>query len=150
MFSFGPTTAAAAQPPISPSSTPGTTEQLGNSRYVNSLQLFLLLYTIIIKIACSTGRETPQYKAVLHLFEAIVQAIKATPSVKESLSIKFITAEWIDTTTQCTEKELVQCALGKIEQESSKFQTFVRMLRETTGMDTIAKMVKQKETDYSC
>ena len=77
-----------------------------------------------------------------------MQAIKATPSVKETLSIKFKMAEWIDTTTKCTEEELVQCALEKVQQDPNHFQTFVRMLQDTPGMDIIAKKLEQKERDF--
>ena len=49
----------------------------------------------------------------------------------------------MDVLATCSEEELVQSALVKIEQDSSNFSTFVTMLRETPGLD-IADVVEER------
>ena len=90
-----------------------------------------------------SGRETPQYKATLLSMEDIIRSIRATPSAHKTLCTKFKVKSWIDVLAKCSEEELVQKALVKIEQDSSRFSTFVTMLRDTPGLD-IADVVEER------
>ena len=90
-----------------------------------------------------SGTDTIQYRAVLSLIEDITRAIKATPEVKECLSIKFKMKQWIKPTAACSEAELAQCALEKVRQDPEQFPILVEMFRDTVGMDIIAKKLEQ-------
>ena len=79
-----------------------------------------------------------QYKAVLSSLEDITTAIKATPEVKDTLSIKFKIKQWIEPTAHCSEAELAQCALEIVRQDHKQFSILVEMFRETAGMNIIA------------
>ena len=75
--------------------------------------------------------------------EDIIRSIKATPSAHTTLCTKFKVESWIDILAKCSEEELVQKALVKIEQDSSNFSTFVTMLRDTSGID-IVEIVEER------
>ena len=75
--------------------------------------------------------------------EDIIRSIKATPSAHDTLCTKFQVKGWIDALAECSAKQLVQKALGKIEQDSSNFSIFVTMLRDTPGLD-IADVVEER------
>ena len=92
-----------------------------------------------------SGKETPQYKAVLQSMEDIKRSIKATPSALETLRTKFQMTNWIDYVDKCSEKELVVCALENIRNDSSKYSTFLAMIRDTPGLDTVANIMEQKK-----
>ena len=102
----------------------------------------LLLYTP----ALSTGRDTPQYNAVLSLAETITARLKTTKAV-QSLSWKYKEKKWIDPNTDFNEDNLVSCALENIRQDATQFLTFVEMLSNTTGMDDIVDKLKEKEKE---
>ena len=91
----------------------------------------------------SSGADTAQYKAVLSSLEDIITAIKATPEVKETLSIKFKMKEWIKPTVACSEAELAECALEKVRQDPEQFPVLVKMFHDTVGMNVIAKKLEQ-------
>ena len=74
----------------------------------------------------------------------IIRSIKATPSAHGTLCTKFKENLWIDVLAKCSEEELVQTALVKIEQHSGNFSTFVTMLRDTPGLDCIADVVEER------
>ena len=105
--------------------------------------LQLLLYLYIDYSQQSSGTDTAQYKAVLSSLEDIITAIKATPAVKETLSIKFKMKEWIEPTAACSEAELAECALEKVRQDPEQFPILVKMFHDTVGMDNIAKKLEQ-------
>ena len=87
---------------------------------------------------CIGSGSSTQYTAVKMSMENIERSLKSTPSATSTLSTKFKQEGWIDTTEDCTEAQLVQCALEKIRQDSDKFPTFVSMLNGTAGMSDIA------------
>ena len=76
--------------------------------------------------------------------EDIIRSIKATPSAHKTLCTKFKVKSWIDVLATCSEEELVQTALVKIEQDSSNFSIFVTMLRDTPGLNYIADLVEER------
>ena len=90
-----------------------------------------------------SGTETPQYRATLQSMEDIIRSIKATPSAHKTLCTKFKAKSWMDVLAKCSEEELVQSALVKIEKDSSNFLTFVTMLCDTPGLD-IADIVEER------
>ena len=75
--------------------------------------------------------------------EDIIRSIKATPSAHRTLCTKFKVKSWIDVLAKCSEEQLVQKALVKIEQDSGNFSTFVIMLRGTPGLD-VADIVEER------
>ena len=91
-----------------------------------------------VHIGAAVRVITPQYKAVQKSMEDIIRAIRATPSAKDTLCIKFKQENWIDMTDDCSEAQLVECVLEKIRQDPSKFATFVSMLRDTPGITDVA------------
>ena len=76
--------------------------------------------------------------------EDIIRSIKATPSAHKTLCTKFKAKSWMDVLAKCSEEQLVQTALVKIEQDSSNFSTFVTMLRDTPGLDYIADVMEER------
>ena len=77
-----------------------------------------------------------------------METIKANPSAKESLSIKFKEEEWINITAECTEEQLVRYAIQRVQQDFTNFKIFVGMLQDTPGMDIIVEKLEQKEREY--
>ena len=75
--------------------------------------------------------------------EDIIRSIKATLSAHETLCTKFKVKSWINVLATCSEEQLVQSALVKIEQDSSNFSTFVTMLSDTPGLD-IGDIVEER------
>ena len=75
--------------------------------------------------------------------EDIIRSIKATPSAHRTLCTKFKVKSWIDVLAKCSEEELVQKALMKIEQDSSNFSTFVTMLHDVPGLD-VADIMEER------
>ena len=90
-----------------------------------------------------SGRETPQYKATLQSMVDIIRSLKASPSAHRTLCTKFKVKSWMDVLAKCSEEELVQTALVKIEQNSSNFSIFVTMLHDTPHLD-IADMMEER------
>ena len=76
--------------------------------------------------------------------EDITRSIKATPSALDTLCTKFAMADWMDYIGKCSEEKLIRCALEKIRQDSSKYSTFLAMIRDTTGLDTVADAMEQR------
>ena len=107
-----------------------------------------VLNTMFITIASSSGRDTPQYKAILRSFETIINCIIATPSAKQTIIRKFKMESWIAVNTDCSEDDIVQCALERVQQNAFQFQQFISMLRNTTGMADIVRILEEKEKHY--
>ena len=84
------------------------------------------------------------------MYGDLAGAIKATPSSVETLSGKFKSKSWIDPNANCSEDDLICCALERIKQDPKQFPVFVSMLRETPGMIQIADKVNQRERKHSC
>jgi hypothetical protein len=76
----------------------------------------------------------------------IIRSITSTPSALEMLCTEFQENHWMDVNADCSEKKLVQCALGKIELDSTNFQLFLPMLRDSS-LKTVADVVEQKMRD---
>ena len=87
--------------------------------------------------------DTTQYKAVLNSLQDIISALKATPGVKETLSIMFTMKQWIEPTATCSEADLAICALEKVRQDPGQFSILVDMFHNTAGMKIIAKKMDQ-------
>ena len=92
-----------------------------------------------------SGTETVQYKTVLSLLDDTTTAIRAIPGVKETLTNKFKMKEWIKHTTDCSEADLVNCAVEKVRQDAEHFSILVDMFRGTPGMDIIADRLEQSD-----
>ena len=90
-----------------------------------------------------SGTDTTQYRAVLSSLEDIITALKATPEVKETLSVKFIMKQWIQPTAACSEADLAKCALEKVQQDPEQFLILVDMFRKMSGMDIIARKLEK-------
>ena len=103
---------------------------------------------MFITLASSSGKDTPQYKAFLESFETIVRCIKATPGAKQTIIRKFKEKSWLDPNTDCSEDNIVTCALARVEQNAIQFQDFVSILRGTTGMDDVVRRLEEKEEKF--
>ena len=107
-----------------------------------------VLNTMFLTLASSSGRNTPQYKAILRSFETITNCIIATPGAKQTIIRKFKMESWIAVNTDCSEDDIVQCALERVQQNAVQFQQFLSMLRNTTGMADIVRILEEKEKHY--
>ena len=104
------------------------------------------MYTTLSCLGCSqglSGTDTTQYRAVLNSLQDIITAIKATPDVKETLSVKFMMKQWIQPTTASSEVDLAKCALEKVRQDPEQFPILVDMFHNVAGMDIIAKKLER-------
>ena len=89
-----------------------------------------------------SGRDTPQFKAVLNLRTDMMQRMQTTPSTMETISSLFKEKEWIAIQAECSASCLVDCALGYIQQDPTQFSTLIGMLRKTVGMqDIVEKLI---------
>ena len=93
----------------------------------------------------SSGTNTTQYRAVLNSLQDIITAIKATPDMKETLSVKFMMEQWIQPTAACSEADLAKCALEKVRQDPEQFSILVDMFYNVAGMGIIAKKLVQEQ-----
>ena len=118
-------------------------KKAGNASADYWLVKFYSCFTKYHSLPVHSGRETPQYIATLQSMEDIIRSIKATPSAHKTLCTKFKVKSWMDVLAKCSEEQLVQSALVKIEKDSSNFSTFVTMLRDTPGLD-IADVMEEK------
>lgn len=85
-----------------------------------------------------SGTSTPEYKHVLEYMESLIRAIEADEHTTKHLCIKFKMATWVDVNvTDPTAEYLLKKALGMIERSPSKYETFFKMLKETTGLQDI-------------
>ena len=67
----------------------------------------------------------------------ITTALKSTPGARENLILHYIQHQWLGTTENPAESELVKLALVRIKQDPSQFDLFIDMLCDTEGMDLI-------------
>lgn len=79
------------------------------------------------------------YDKVLANMETIIQTLQAIPGAKQSLTVKYIEAQWMGLTATPTEYQLVGLALGRILQQSQQFDVFIGMLRGIPGMNLIVE-----------
>ena len=77
--------------------------------------------------------------------------MEATPSMTQDLSTQFKMKGWIKITADCSQVELINCALEKIQRDPSKnFTLFVEMLHATVGMgDIVNKLASFYTRQYS-
>ena len=54
----------------------------------------------------------------------------------------------MDANTDCSEDDIVTCALARVEQNAIQFQDFVSILRGTTGMDDVVIKLEEKKKYY--
>lgn len=73
----------------------------------------------------------------------ITRALKATPSATDTLCMKFKEKGWINANDHCSEAQLIECALEKIRQDPNKFETFVSLLRDITGITEVADKLER-------
>ena len=84
----------------------------------------------------------PKFTAVLSNKDKIETALKATPGTIESLTTQFQMKKWIGFTVQPSAKELVETALGKIQNEENEMDTFISMLNAVTGLSQIVEILQ--------
>ena len=89
-----------------------------------------------------SGRNTPEYQKVKNNMENIIDALKATPSVKYKLNVQCKEKGWLSASADPLEEELVRLVLERIRWRASQFTLFKGMLREITGMDQIANTLE--------
>lgn len=65
-----------------------------------------------------------------------------TPGAIGALTSKFMQKGWIDNNVKPSEEALVHCACGKIREKASEFQTFLGMLKDMAGMNTIVEQLE--------
>jgi hypothetical protein len=89
-----------------------------------------------------SGRDTPQFKAVLDLRSDMIRLMQVTPLMTETISSLFKEKKWIDFIAECSAACLLDCALEKIRQDPTQFLTLIGMLRKTVGMqDIVEKLI---------
>ena len=91
-----------------------------------------------------SGKETPEYKAVINAYGDITRALQMTPSANAELSRRFIQENWIEPGVKCSNDDLLNSALYQIRQKASQFQVFLSMLRDMAGMDLVVKQLQGK------
>ena len=81
------------------------------------------------------------YDKVLKNMNAIITALKINPVAKNQLTGKYEENKWIDIATDPTEKQLVNMALNRIQQDPNQYDMFIDMLRDIPGMDLTADRI---------
>lgn len=74
----------------------------------------------------------------------ITRAVKYIPSASATLRQLYIEKGWIDLTAKTTEEELVELALGRIEQDVNAYGEFCSILDSIQGMDRILELLPRK------
>lgn len=62
--------------------------------------------------------------------------------MKRNILIRFKENGWVDPAEECSEDDLMKCALQKIELIPSHFQILVNILKDTVGMQDIVKLLE--------
>ena len=81
-----------------------------------------------------SGERTSEYYMVLERYVAIVDAIRAVSSAKESLISHYKQRKWCsirETPATVSEAALVDCALERIKEDCCQFFEFIEMLNQT-------------------
>ena len=87
------------------------------------------------------SEKSPEFDAVRNTYTTITSALQSIPDTKKKLLAKFKQDGWIAIDTDCSEEELVECALKKIELNPRNFNVFVTMLHNTVGMQDVAEKI---------
>ena len=95
----------------------------------------------------ANSRNSPQYKAVLSHLEALTTALRVRPGAESSLLLKFKELSWLPIGTEASANELVTLALNRIENDVRDYDVFVRMLRNTAGMEQMVNTFAGKLAD---
>ena len=113
---------------------------------------FRLLTMNLIFCTTDTGKKTREYITLLKNLSSLVKHLRTLSSVsKEQLCLTLMENEWISTTEDPSEKELVLLALNRVEKDSRAFHKFVSLLSEIGGLKEVAKelMTKLKSADFN-
>ena len=88
---------------------------------------------------CHLISESLGYDCVLSNLDSITRLLKGTPGAREALTVQYEQKKWLGVMENPMEKELVNLALTRIEQDPSQYDEFLTMLRNIEGMDLIVK-----------
>lgn len=85
-----------------------------------------------------------EYERVKQLLRSITDTIKRTPSAYESLRQEYSSKGWLDPSAKPPVEDLVNLALGRIEQNVKTYEEFVTILNSIHGMDQIVEKLPGK------
>ena len=85
----------------------------------------------------ASGKDTPQYKAVLKNIENIAHHLLEFEDAKEDLRLKYIKHNWLAKHARPEASALVVMALGRIELDFKEYEEFIAILKEIAGMGLI-------------
>ena len=81
--------------------------------------------------------DSPQYNVVLGNLQKLTERLQQAKEV-ETLLQKFKMEKWIGTDATATANELVLLALGRIKDEVTDYDVFIKMLKSMPGVKSIA------------
>ena len=96
----------------------------------------------------ASGKDSPQYKIVKENLKHIVTTLKCNTAAHDTLKISMKSEGWVAIYDNPTADNLVPIILNRIELEAGNYDVFMRMLRDTDGMDQIAKKLQLRM--YTC
>ena len=91
---------------------------------------------IIIGSIFSTG-----YECVKSQLVSVIHFLKATKHARKALTLHYKQEGWLEITEYPTEDELVTQALMRMKDDSSQYDTFIKMLNAIQGLDMIVKAI---------
>ena len=90
----------------------------------------------------ASGKDSPQYKIMKENLKHIVTTLKCNTAAHDALKMSMKCEGWLEVYDDPTADGLVPIILNRIELEAGDYDVFMRMLRDTDGMDQIAKKLQ--------
>ena len=92
----------------------------------------------------TSGKDSPQYKAVLEQLRALVDALKANPDAQSSLQQEFRMKSWLSIGPHTSTDQLIYTALNRIANDVEQYDVFIGMLQSITEMKHMADKITSK------
>ena len=92
----------------------------------------------------TSGKDSPQYKAVLGHFDVLVDTIKVTSGTENSLRRKFQMQKWLGIASPASADELIRTALTRIANDVKEYGVFIGMLQDITELKHMADKITGK------
>ena len=92
-----------------------------------------------------SSKKNPEYEKARDNMEMFIKAIAVIPEALTKLTIKFMSARWLEPNFQVNDrpnkiaKVLFTQVLNRIENDSSQYEVFMTMLKDIDGTDQIVR-----------
>ena len=90
----------------------------------------------------ASGKDSPQHKIVKKNLKHIVGTLKSNTAAHDAMRMSMKSEGWLEVYEKPTAEDLVSIIQNRIELEVCDYDVFMDMLRNTDGMDHIAKKLQ--------